>query len=234
MAKENTPIIVSVLFIIICSIFVSIGGSPMTTKPFKVAEPTPEHPPTPTPVVLLTAKEIYSPAQIATIEKLFGNNSNLLATLSFPKKSATKSSLTSVYLIDCEVTNDEIGIKLRADLHDIPKTSQIAKATIDTLARLGYGGFPKSDDITAYAKASDKKFKNNLSGVNQAKIDKNGVLYINFFDSVRAYGGGSSRVGCMNLSTILTAFQFPTVSNVYSCIDKYPTAKDDCSMDFQP
>jgi hypothetical protein len=71
--------------------------------------------------------------------------------------------------------------------------------------------------------------------VNGVNLNKDGVLEINFFDAVRAYGGGSSRIGCMHAAVLLTALQFPTIKDVKMCIDKFPSRENNyCDLDFQP
>ena len=106
---------------------------------------------------------------------------------------------------------------------------------MEKLVKKHYGGFPDSTEIANHEKLSGNKYENKDSGINGVLLKDNGVLAINFYDSVAAYGGGSSRVSCMYLSASLTAKQFPEVTSINMCIDKYPSEENDnCFLDFQP
>ena len=135
-------------------------------------------------------------------------------------------------MVDCKVTNDKVGIDLIGIPIEVPNVPNIAEVTLKKLMEGHYGEFPNKEDIAAQKKIFNVTYKNPDIGINGVSL-KDGNLTINFYDSVRAYGGGSSRVGCMGLSTELTAKQFPTIKSVTMCIDRYG-GNDNCSLDFQP
>jgi|GEM_PF-6840219 len=175
----------------------------------------------------ITADKIYTPIQAKTLQKYLYNFDEL-KKVKIPKKDGQE-----VYLFDYKVTKD--GTSYIGYLSTIENTPRVAFATLQKLLEAGYGEFPSSFEISEYEKYSNKIFNNNISGVNGVKLNSDGVLEINFFDSVRAYGGGSSRVGCMYASTLLTMLQFSTINDITMCIDKYPSKENEfCRMDFQP
>lgn len=181
--------------------------------------------PTLIPREVVKASSLYAKAQV-------GNDLyKLLANFSWPKlKPFTKEDATrEVYLVDCEVTNDNLGFKLIGIPTQVPNVANIAEVALKKFLSDHLSQFPSPSEISKYEKLSGKKFKNSDIGINSLAL-KNGVLTINFYDSVAAYGGGSARVGCLNYATNLTMKQFPTIKEVKMCIDK----TSNCEMDFQP
>jgi hypothetical protein len=179
---------------------------------------------------LVSALNIYQSFQLTD------NDRNLLKNFSWPELKPFKSEDANreIYLVDCQVTNDELGIKLVGHIKTIPNVKNVAEVTIKALLAGHYGGFPDSDEVSSYTKVSGLKFKTTDSGINGVLLKPDGTLIVNFYDSVRSYGGGSSRVGCLSAATRYTMLQFPTIKQVEMCIDQYPSKDGDCSMDFQP
>lgn len=179
---------------------------------------------------LIPALSIYKTDQLNSYDK------DLLKNFQWPKLKQFKSQDTTreVYLIDCQVTNDQIGINLIGNVETVPNIANIAETTMKKLLEKHYGEFPDKNSVIGYEQASGLKFKNRDSGINGVILKSDGTLAINFFDSVQSYGGGSSRVACMSSAVRYTMLQFPTIKHVQMCIDKYPSEKNDCSYDFQP
>ena len=156
------------------------------------------------------ASSVYLPDQLTAEEK------KLIANFSWPKLQTGQK-----YLVDCQVTNDDIGINLIGIPTEIPASKNIAEITLKKLLENHYGGFPDSAEILNYEKLNGKKFINKDVGINGIVLKSDGTLAINFYDSVGAYGGGSSRVACMRYATDFTMLQFPTIKKVEMCIDAY-------------
>jgi len=174
----------------------------------------------------INALSVYKEGQLTDWEK------GILKSFNWPKLKSFKTGekTREVYLVDCEVTNDEIGVKLTGIPVEVSNVPNIAEITLKELVKNHFGGFPDTDEISSYSRISGRNYKNADSGINGLLLKSDGTLIVNFYDSVSAYGGGSSRVSCLGLSTVLTAKQFPSVKEVKMCIDKF----DNCEMDFQP
>jgi hypothetical protein len=173
----------------------------------------------------IKALEVYKKDQLSQEEQ------ELLDGLVWPKLKPFESgdAAREVYLVNCQVTNDELGFSLKGIPVEVPNAPNVAELTLKELVSKGYGGFPSREEISDYEKASGLSFNNDRSGINSLAL-KNGVLTINFYDSVAAYGGGSARVSCLSLAASLTAKQFPSIKEVKMCLDK----TDNCELDFQP
>ena len=178
----------------------------------------------------IDALSVYSRDQLSNYEK------ELLEGVQYPKISSVKTEgYKEVYLVDCEVDNSPKGVTVSAKTESIKDGSGIIENTIRQLIEKNFGEFPGYEEIANYEKINNVSYKHKDSGVNGVKQVSKGVYVVNFYDSVAAYGGGSSRVGCMRLSTNLTLKQFPEVKEVIMCIDQYPSRENrDCMYDFQP
>jgi hypothetical protein len=174
---------------------------------------------------MVSAVSIYQPGQLSEGQK------ELLSHFSWPKLKPFKSGdkTREVYLVDCRVTNDKVGISLTGIPKEVPNVSNIAEITLKEMVKTHLGLFPDPQEISRYEKINGWEYKNDDSGINSVSL-KDGILTINFYDSVAAYGGGSSRVGCMSAATWATAMQFPSIKGVDMCIDK----SENCELDFQP
>lgn len=176
------------------------------------------------------AVAIYSPGQLTEEEKRY------LGDAYWPKLKPFSSGDKNreVYLVDCGVINEEPGVKLEATVTSVPNVPDIAKVTLEELMRRHYGDFPDQQQIKDYERLTGIKFNHEDSGINGVILKQNGLLVINFYDSVAAYGGGSSRVGCMSMTVRYTVKQFQTVKDFEMCIERYAEKSGDCYMDFQP
>lgn len=181
-------------------------------------------------------EKLINAAGVYNSDKLSENERELLSNFYWPPLEPFSSDDTEreVYLVDCETINDPPWEKLTGIPEKVPNTPNIAEVVLKRLVDKHYGGFPDSNEIANYENISGSKYKNKDSGINGVLL-KDGVLAVNFYDSVAAYGGGSARVSCMGLATSLTARQFQGINSVIMCIDKYPSeANDNCFYDFQP
>ena len=244
--------IAPILVILVSILFLSSSskGVPISKQfSFNLLSPTPykQYPnnptstlqPTATPYInpksYLPATKVYTSAQIQFLKT--HDIYKYIANIKFPplpSTDASNQSLRPVYLIDCQLDNSPDGLTIVPLIDYIPRDNSPIFRTLDLFTQKGMSEYPDESTIANYQTSTGLVFKHRVGGVNQVILDSSGRLRINFYDSVRAYGGGSSRVNCMGIGTILTAMQFPQVTSLLSCIDKMPTSPDSCPYEFQP
>jgi hypothetical protein len=233
--KVGTVVTILIAFVVFCimvAAYLFVGSQkPNTPEPNgteKTLEPTKET----TPNDQERVTEIVNAATLYQNDQLSSEARKLLSNFNWPKLRPYKSVDTKrqIYLVDCKVTNNNLGVELTGVPEEIPNVPNVAETSLKRLTELHFGGFPNKEEIQFYEKNTGRIFKNKDAGINGVALKKDGVLVVNFYDSVAAYGGGSSRVGCMYWATEFTAKQFPTIKKVQTCIDKY----QNCAMDFQP
>ncbi|HEX8923802.1 MAG TPA: hypothetical protein VF828_03650 [Patescibacteria group bacterium] len=244
MFNKNLPLILALIVIAVSSLYLisqkpKNGASPFHLGP-RINQPTPSPSVsitpslsiTPTPSKTsadLTSSQVYSADQLSLLKKL---NAGMVSGLRFPalpKVSASDKRLP-VYLVTCSPDEE----KLQSQVVYIDRSSDTAQKTLALLTADKNSGFPTADEIRLRQNYANVHYTQSVSGVNAVRLNKNGVLDVNFYDSVAAYGGGSSRVNCIKLSTYATLFQFPAIKNVRMCINKLPDTAASCAADFQP
>lgn len=233
--KGSTVAIVLVAFVVFCTtvviyLFVKSQkpNAPESNGTEKTLEPTRE-------TASNDQKRVPETVNAATLyqsDQLNSEDQKLLSNFNWPKLRPFKSAEAKreIYLVDCKVTNDNLGVELTGIPEEIPNVPNVAETSLKRLMERHFGGFPNKEEIQSYEKNTGRIFKNKDAGINGVALKKDGVLVVNFYDSVAAYGGGSSRVGCMYWATEFTVKQFSTIKRVQMCIDKY----QNCAMDFQP
>ncbi len=132
----------------------------------------------------------------------------------FPFKTTDKTR--KVELIGCIPDNSEWGLAYPKKEVFVPNVSAIATETMNAFlaeaANSGWGGFPTRDEILKYFGRPQEVILLKLT------IDRYGLARVYLSGEAKAYGGGSSRVACMQDSTELTLKQFPEIKEVVLCL----------------
>jgi hypothetical protein len=133
----------------------------------------------------------------------------------FPFKASDKTR--KVEIVGCVIDNSEWGMSYPKKTVEVPNVSKILtetmKAFLAQAAQTGWGGFPTKQEIKNYFGYEGEVTLKNLT------LDKKGVARVYFSKEVKAYGGGSGRVACMQDSVELTLKQFPSIKDVVLCIE---------------
>ena len=133
----------------------------------------------------------------------------------FPFKASDKTR--KVEIVGCVIDNSEWGMSYPKKIVEVPNVSKIITETMKVFlaqaAHTGWGGFPTKQEIKNYFGYEGEVTLKNLT------LDKNGVARVYFSKEVKAYGGGSGRVVCMQDSVELTLKQFPSIKDVVLCIE---------------
>jgi len=132
-----------------------------------------------------------------------------------PFKASDKTR--KVEIVGCVIDNSEWGMSYPKKIVEVPNVSKIITETMKVFlaqaAHTGWGGFPTKQEIKNYFGYEGEVTLKNLT------LDKNGVARVYFSKEVKAYGGGSGRVVCMQDSVELTLKQFPSIKDVVLCIE---------------
>lgn len=148
-------------------------------------------------------------------------------SLPFKKTDKTRK----VNLIGCVIDDSDWGMSYPKKTVEVANVSTIASATMNAFleeaAISGWGGFPTKDEVKRFLNKPGEVFLKNLT------IDKYGTARVYFSKEIKAFGGGSSRVVCMQDSVEFTLKQFPEIKSVVLCIEDTCADQKGSSL-FQP
>jgi len=133
----------------------------------------------------------------------------------YPFKTTDKTR--KVEIVGCIIDNSAWGMSYPKKVVEVPNVPAIAtetmKAFLKQTSETGWGGFPTKNEV--------EKFLGKPGEITLKKltIDKSGTARVYFSKEVKAYGGGSGRVGCMHDSVELTLKQFSSIKGIVMCIE---------------
>lgn len=129
----------------------------------------------------------------------------------------TSDKTRKIEIVGCILDNSDWGMSYPKKTVDVPNVSAITSETMRAFlveaSVSGWGGFPTKNEVEKYFNKPGEVILKKLT------IDSFGLARIYFSSEVKAYGGGSARVACMQDSVELTLKQFSNIKNVIFCIE---------------
>lgn len=175
------------------------------------------------------SEEISLPTPFPTLYRKPGAVRPTITYQKFPFNPSDKTRKFEI--VGCVIDNSEWGMSYPKKIVEVPNVSALAtevmKAFLKEATQNGWGGFPTRKEVENYFGTPGEVTLKKLT------IDKYGTARVYFSSEVKAYGGGSARVSCMQDSVELTLKQFPNIKRVVMCIEDV-CAEQKGSIIFQP